>query len=134
RLGRGPEDVPRQWRRERGEATAPAAVIVPPRPLDAPARPLNFSPSIVVAALLTVGVILFFVYLGSQLLRYSRPPDLTVTNPAEAVFQVDESTSSFTLAGPSTAGATITIVTPGQEEPFRTTALSNGQWSYQVDL
>jgi cytoskeletal protein RodZ len=133
-LGLDPEDVLRQWRRERGEATAPAAVIVPPRPLAEPARPLNFSPSIVVAALLTVGVILFFVYLGSQLLRYSRPPDLTVTNPAQAVFQVEESTSSFTLAGTSTAGATITIVTPGQEEPFRTTAQSNGQWSYQVDL
>jgi cytoskeletal protein RodZ len=133
-LGLDPEDVLRQWRRERGEATAPAAVIVPPRPLAEPARPLNFSPSIVVAALLTVGVILFFVYLGSQLLRYSRPPDLTVTNPAQAVFQVDEATSSFTLAGTSTAGATITIVTPGQEEPFRTTAQSNGQWSYQVDL
>jgi len=121
-LGLDPEDVLRQWRRERGEATAPEPEIVPPRPLDAPARPLNFSPSIVVAALLTVGVILFFVYLGSQLLRYSRPPDLTVTNPAQAVVDVEEATTSYRLAGMSTAGATITILTPGQEEPFRTTA------------
>jgi cytoskeleton protein RodZ len=133
-LGLDPEDVLRQWRRERGEATAPEAVIVPPRPLDEPARPLNFSPSIVVAALLTVGVVLFFVYLGAQLLRYSRPPDLTVTNPAQAVLDVDESTTSFRLEGTSTAGATITILTPGQEEPYRTTAESNGDWSIQVDL
>ena len=133
-LGLDPEDVLRQWRRERGEATAPEPEIVPPRPLDAPARPLNFSPSIVVAALLTVGVILFFIYLGSQLLRYSRPPDLSVTNPAQAVVDVDESTTSYRLAGVSTAGATITIVTPGQAEPCRTTAQSNGSWSYQVDL
>src|SRR5262249_34343804 len=84
--------------------------------------------------LLTVGVVLFFVYLGSQLLRYSRPPELTLTNPAEAVLDVDEATTTFRLAGTSTAGATITIVTPGQQEPFRTTAQSNGEWSYQVDL
>jgi cytoskeletal protein RodZ len=133
-LGLDPEDVLRQWRRERGEATAPEPEIVPPRPLAEPARPLNFSPSIVVAALLTVGVVLFFIYLGAQLLRYSRPPDLTVTNPAQAVIDVEEATTSFRLAGTSTAGATITIVTPGQEEPFRTTAQSDGAWSYQVDL
>jgi cytoskeleton protein RodZ len=133
-LGLDPEDVLRQWRRERGEATAPEAVIVPPRPIEEPARPLNFSPSIVVAALLTVGVVLFFVYLGAQLLRYSRPPDLTVTNPAQAVVNVDESTTSFRLEGTSTAGATITILTPGQEEPYRTTAQSTGDWSIQVDL
>ena len=133
-LGLDPEDVLRQWRRERGEATAPEAVIVPPRPIEEPARPLNFSPSIVVAALLTVGVVLFFVYLGAQLLRYSRPPDLSVTNPAQAVVDVDEATTSFRLAGTSTAGATITILTPGQEQPYRTTAQSDGAWTIQVDL
>jgi len=50
------------------------------------------------------------------------------------VIDVEEATTSFRLAGTSTAGATITIVTPGQEEPFRTTAQSDGAWSYQVDL
>src|SRR5689334_12603419 len=39
-LGLDPEDVLRQWRRERGEATAPEAAIIPPRPLDEPTRPL----------------------------------------------------------------------------------------------
>ena len=133
-LGLDAEDVLRQWRRERGEATAPEPLIVPPRPIEEPARPLNFSPSIVVAALLTAGVILFFVYLGSQLLRYSRPPELAVTNPAQAVVNVDEATTSFRLEGTSTAGATITILTPGQQEPYRTTAQSTGDWSIQVDL
>src|SRR5262245_62777849 len=133
-LGLDPDDVLRQWRRERGEATAPEPAIVPPRPLDEPARPLNFSPSIVVAALLTVGVVLFFIYLGAQLLRYSRPPDLAVTNPAQAVVNVEESTTSYRLAGTSTPGATISILTPGQAEPYRTTAQSSGEWSIQVDL
>jgi cytoskeletal protein RodZ len=133
-LGLDPEDVLRQWRRERGDQIGPEPVIVPPRPLAEPSRPLNFSPSVVVAALLTAGVVLFFIYLSAQLLRYSRPPDLAMTNPAQAVLEVDESTTSFRLAGTSSPGATITIRTPGQAEPYRTTALASGEWSLQVDL
>jgi cytoskeletal protein RodZ len=132
-LGLDPEDVLRQWRRERGDQVGPEPIIVPPRPLDEPARPLRFSPSIVVAALLTVGVVLFFVYLSSQLLRYSKPPELTVSNPATAVYAVDEATTSFRLAGTATAGSTITITAAGSE-PIRVTALASGEWSYQVDL
>ncbi len=133
-LGLDPEDVLRQWRRERGEATAPEPIIVPPGPLAEPSRPLNFSPSVVVAALLTAGVVLFFIYLSSQLLRYSRPPDLAVTYPAQAVIDVEESVTSFRLAGTASPGSTVTIRTPGQEQPFRVTALASGEWSLQVDL
>jgi cytoskeletal protein RodZ len=133
-LGLDPEDVLRQWRRERGDQVGPEPVIVPPRPLDEPSRPLNFSRSVVVAALLTAGVVLFFVYLSSQLLRYSRPPDLVVSNPATAVLEVDEATISFRLSGTSTPGATITIRAAGQTQPIRVTALASGEWSYQVDL
>lgn len=133
-LGLDPEDVLRQWRRERGEATAPEAVIVPPRPIAEPSRPLNFSPQVVVAALLTAGVVLFFVYLGAQLLRYSRPPELAVTSPATAVFEVSDATTTFRLAGTTSPGAIVEIVTPGQEQPFRVTPLANGDWFLQVDL
>src|SRR5215210_2058347 len=109
-LNLDPDDVLRQWRRERGEATAPEAVIVPPRPLEEPSKPLNFSPSVVVAALLTAGVILFFVYLGTQLLRYSRPPDLSVSNPATAVLELtDENVTTYRLAGKTTAGSIVTV-------------------------
>ena len=133
-LGLDPEDVLRQWRRERGEATAPEAVIVPPRPLAEPSRPLNFSPQVVVAALLTAGVVLFFIYLGAQLLRYSRPPDLAVTSPATAVFNVPDSTLTYRLAGTTSPGSIIEIATPGQEQPIRVTPLANGDWFLQVDL
>ncbi len=133
-LGLDPEDVLRQWRRERGDQVGPEPVIVPPRPLAEPSRPLNFSPSVVVAALLTAGVVLFFIYLSSQLLRYSRPPEIAVTNPATAVIEVEESTTSFRLAGTSTPGSTVTIRAAGQTQPIRVTALASGEWSYQVDL
>jgi cytoskeletal protein RodZ len=133
-LGLDPEDVLRQWRRERGEGTAPEPAIVLPRPLAEPSRPLHFSPSVVVAGLLTAGVVLFFIYLSAQLLRYSRPPDLAVTNPAQAVLDVDQSMTSYRLAGTASPGATITIRTQGQDQPFRTTALPSGEWSLQVDL
>jgi len=133
-LGLDPEDVLRQWRRERGDQVGPEPVIVPPRPLEAPTRPLRFSPSVVVAALLTAGVVLFFVYLSSQLLRYSRPPELAVTSPATAVFEVDENATSYLLAGTATAGSTVTIRAAGQEQPFRVTALGDGTWSQRVDL
>jgi cytoskeletal protein RodZ len=132
-LGLDPEDVLRQWRRERGEATAPEAAIVPPRPLEEPTRPLNFSPSVVVAALLTAGVVLFFVYLGSQLLRYSKPPELSITNPATAVLQVEEDATTYRLAGVTSAGSVVTVKTPGRPD-LSTTAQSSGEWSVQVDL
>ncbi len=132
-LGLDPEDVLRQWRRERGEQTAPEAVIVPPRPLEEPSRPLHFSPSIVVAAMLTVGVVLFFVYLGSQLLRYSKPPELTVTNPAAAVLTVDESATTYPLAGMTSPGSIVTVTAAGRAE-LTATAQSDGEWSVQVDL
>ncbi|MEA2673373.1 MAG: cytoskeleton protein RodZ [Chloroflexota bacterium] len=132
-LSLDPEDVLRQWRRERGDQVGPEPVIVPPRPLEEPSRPLNFSPSVVVAALLTAGVVLFFVYLSAQLLRYSKPPELAVSNPATAVLTVEDSATTYRLAGTSSAGATITISAPGHE-PYLTTALADGTWSEQVDL
>jgi cytoskeletal protein RodZ len=133
-LALDPEDVLRQWRRERGDQVGPEPQIVPPKALEEPSRPLKFSPSVVVAALLTAGVVLFFIYLSSQLLRYSRPPELSITNPAQAVVEVDESTTSYRLAGTGSPGATVTIKAVGQTQPIRVTVLASGEWTYQVDL
>jgi len=133
-LGLEPDDVLRQWRRERGDQVGPEPLVVPPRPIAEPPRPLTFSPSVVVAALMTLGVAAFGVYLAVQLLRYAKPPELTVTNPAQAVLQVDDGVTTYQLEGTSTAGATIEITTAGQTQPYRTTALADGSWSLQVDL
>src|SRR5512135_3345055 len=133
-LGLDPEDVLRQWRRERGEQATPEPLVVPPRPIAAPPRPLTFSPSVIVAALMTLGVAAFGVYLAVQLLRYAKPPELTVTNPPVAVLDVEEGVTSYQLEGTSTAGATIEVTAPGLTQPYRTTALGDGSWSIQVEL
>jgi cytoskeletal protein RodZ len=133
-LGLDAEDILRQWRRERGDQVGPEPLLAPPRPIAEPPRPLTFSPSILVAALMTLGVAAFGVYLAVQLLRYAKPPELAVTNPAQAVLQVTEGVNTYHLEGKSSAGATVEITTAGQVQPYRTTTLADGTWSIQVDL
>ena len=133
-LGLDPEDVLRHWRRERGDQLPSEPVVVAPRTIVDPPRALTFSPSIVVAALMTFGVVVFGVYLAVQLLRFAKPPTLAVTSPATAVVDVDDSTTSYRLEGTATPGATVTIAIPGSAQPYRITALSDGTWSVQVDL
>jgi len=132
-LGLDPDDVLLQWRRERGDVKEPAPAIVVPRPIAAPRQGLTFSPSIVVAALLTVVVLAFGAYLGVQVLRFAKPPTIAVTQPASAVIDVDESTTKYTLQGVTLAGATVSIATPGRD-PYQVTATSDGEWSTDVDL
>jgi cytoskeletal protein RodZ len=132
-LGLEPEDVLRQWRRERGEVREAEPIAVP-RPISAPRQGLTFSPGVIVAALLTVAVLAFAAYLGVQLLRYARPPTLAVTNPATAVTQVTDSTTGYTLQGTSIAGATITVETPGRDQPYRVSAGADGRWTVEVEL
>jgi cytoskeletal protein RodZ len=133
-LGLDPEDVLQQWRRERGDQATPEPQIVPLRPIAEPARPLTFSPSVFVAALLTFVVVGFGIYVGIQLLRYNKPPELAVTNPADAQISVDDTVTTFLLSGTSTPGATIAIAAPGLDQPYRVTALSDGTWSASVPL
>ena len=72
-LGLDPEDVLRQWKRERGDAAIPVEpVLAVPKPLAAPRQGLTFSPVVVVAALLTVLMGVFAVYIGMQLVRFAK--------------------------------------------------------------
>jgi cytoskeletal protein RodZ len=132
-LGLEPEDVLRQWRRERGEIREAEPIVVP-RPISAPRQGLTFSPAIIGAALLTVGVIAFAVYLGVQLLRFAKPPTLAVTNPPTAVTEVTESTTTYTIQGTTIPGGTISISIAGREQPYRVSAGEDGRWSQQVEL
>jgi cytoskeletal protein RodZ len=131
-LGLDPDDVLLQWRRERGDPKEPQQQISVPRPLVAPRQGLTFSPSLVVFALLSVAVLAFAAYLGVQLLRFAKPPTITVTAPASAVMDVEEDTKSYTFEGTTIPGGAITIKTADLEH--RVNADSAGEWSYQVDL
>src|SRR3954469_16392017 len=97
-LGLDAEEFVRQWKHERGDTRMPAeAVLAVPRPLEAPRRSLTFSPVLVVAALLTVLIGVFAVYIGVQLVRFAKPPTIAVTTPATAVLDVAEDATEYTL-------------------------------------
>jgi cytoskeletal protein RodZ len=134
-LGLDPEDVIRQWKRERGDAQVSAEpVLAVPKPLAAPRQGLTFSPVIVVAALLTVVIAAFAVYMGVQLVRFAKPPTLAVTNPAQAVLEVSEDTATFTFRGTTIPGATVSIKDAAREQPYRVTADDDGRWVEEVEL
>src|SRR5207247_1221280 len=88
-LGLDPDEILVQWRRERGDGAPAQPVISVPRPIAPPRRGLTFSPGVVVAALLTVVVLLVGAYLAVQILRYNKPPTITVTTPAVETITVD---------------------------------------------
>ena len=132
-LGLDPDDVLEQWRRERGDIRDVAPVITVPRPIATPRQGLTFSPSVIVVALLTVVVLAFGAYLGIQVLRFAKPPTISVSDPAVAVIEVDDSTTSYTLRGATLAGGTVTIATPGRD-PYQVSAGPDGSWSADVDL
>jgi cytoskeletal protein RodZ len=134
-LGLDADEVVRQWKRERGDTRMPAeSVLAVPRPLEAPRRSLNLSPVLVVAALLTVLIGVFAVYLGVQLVRFAKPPTIAVTTPATAVLEVAEDATEYTLKGTSVADATVTIQEAGREQPYRVSADASGRWVADVPL
>jgi cytoskeletal protein RodZ len=133
-LGLDPDDVLLQWRRERGEIREPEPVIVVPRPISAPRKGLTFSPAVIVAAIMTVAVAAFAVYLVMQIQRYVEPPTIAVTQPRSAVVDVDEATSSYLLRGTSIPGATISIVSPSWDQPLLVTADASGTWRADIEL
>ena len=110
-LGLDPDEVLLQWRRERGAPQEPQPVIAVPRPIAAPRRGLTFSPSLIVFALLVALVIGFMVWLGFQLLRFSKPPTIAVTNPAVAVLEVDEDADVLPPRGTTIPGGSVTVKT-----------------------
>ncbi len=134
-LGLDPEDVTRQWKRERGDLSIPAEpVLNVPRPIEAPRQGISVSPVLVVAGLLVVLIAAFGVYIGVQLLRYAKAPSIAVTDPAQAVLTVPDGTTSYTLQGTSIAGASVTITDPGLDQPYRVNADDAGKWSADVQL
>ncbi len=133
-LGLDPDEVLGQWRRERGDhAAANEPAIIVPRALEVPRQGITIGRGVLVAGLLTLGVLAFVVYLVVQVDRFLQAPSVTVTDPSVAVSEVDETTSTYTLRGTATPGATVAIDTPGRET-LRVTASAGGVWSADVEL
>jgi cytoskeletal protein RodZ len=131
-LGLDPDEILVQWRRERGDNAPAQQVISVPRPIAPPRRGLTFSPGVVVAALLTVAVLVVGAYLALQILRYAKPPTISVTNPQVATITVEEGTASYTLKGMTIPGGTVTVEAAGGSR--QANADSTGAWSLDVDL
>jgi cytoskeleton protein RodZ len=131
-LSLDPDEVISQWRRERGNVATPKTVLSVPQPIAQPRPGLQFSPGIVVAALLTVLIAGIGVWLGIQVMRFAKPPTLEVTSPREATFQLAEDATTFTLEGTSIPGATISVELAGGSR--QTSADSLGAWSMTVDV
>jgi cytoskeletal protein RodZ len=131
-LGLDPEEVVGQWRRERGDSGQAKTVLTTPRPIAQPRPGLQFSPGIVVAALLTILIVGVGAWLGVQVMRFAKPPTLAVTTPREATVELDTTATSFTFAGTSIPGATITIELAGGSR--QVSADSTGAWNLTVDL
>lgn len=131
-LGLDPEEVVGQWRRERPESGPTKAVLTVPRPIAQPRPGLQFSPGIVVAALLTLMIAGVAVWLGVQVMRFAKPPTLAITQPREATVQLDEEATSFTIEGTSIPGATITVEMAGGTR--QAIADSTGAWTVAVDV
>jgi cytoskeletal protein RodZ len=131
-LGLDAEEVIGQWRRERGHVPQVRTVLQTPQPIAQPRPGLQFSPGIVVAALLTILIVGVGVWLGAQVMRYNKPPTLAVTAPREATLELDQSATSYTLQGTSIPGATITVELAGGSH--QTSADSTGAWFLTVDV
>jgi cytoskeletal protein RodZ len=130
-LGLDPDAVLAQWKNEVGgtRKVERQIVVPPPQPLTTPRGGFTFTPGIVVAALLTVGVVVFAGYIGYQLFRFAQPPTLSVDQPAVS----EVSAESFTLAGTTVPDATVTIQAPGQNI-HRVNADKSGRWQETVPL
>ncbi|HEY3164430.1 MAG TPA: RodZ domain-containing protein [Candidatus Limnocylindrales bacterium] len=133
-LGLDPDEIIGQWRRERGgEVALPAKTILAvPRPIAQPRPGLQFSPGIVVAALLTLLIVAVAAWLGLQVMRFAKPPTLELTSPRQATVELQEGATSFTFEGTSIPGATITVEMAGGTR--QANADSTGAWSVTVDL
>jgi cytoskeletal protein RodZ len=134
-LGLDPDEILVQWRRERGDGAAQSEPSISvPMPLSAPRHGITLSLGMLVAAVVAIGVIVILGYIAFQVVRFSRPPEVAVTDPATAVSTVDESTTAYTLRGTSVPGATVSVTVAGRPQPVLVSASSSGTWSADVEL
>ncbi len=132
-LGLDPMEVLERWREEQDPAqrTAGATTMVPPpQPLTDPRRGLTFTPSLVVAAALSMVVVLFLGYVGMQLFRFSQVPELRLDGPS--LVQIGPDQTSYTLAGVSPVHATVKALDAAGGMVQSVDSDDAGRWSMAV--
>ncbi len=131
-LGLDADEILAQWHRERDETTS-GPIMVGPRPLEAPRRGFVFTPGLVVGAVLALAVVAFAAYLSLQLLRFSEPPKIAVTDPPGGLTEVAETATSYALRGTTIKAGIVTIRAPGRDD-LQVTADMDGVWRATVEL
>jgi len=132
-LGLDPDEILLQWRRERGDGSADPVSVVP-RTVTNPRKGITISPRVFGGLLLALVVVVVVGYVGTQLVRFSKPPTIIVTDPATAVVTVDDSSTAYTLRGTTSPGATVSVTIPGRDQPIQVTADGAGNWTVDVEL
>lgn len=106
-------------------------VQAPPQPITKRrGRAFVITPGAVIAALLTVGVALFIVYLVSELVTFAGTPDLRITDPAGNVSGYDG--EEYLFRGVTEPNAHVTAETASRKT--EADADSNGEFEVTVPL
>lgn len=130
-LGLDPEYLIDLYRLESGTAVERPSMPSPRRPVAArQGRSLVVSSGAVVAAILTLLVVAFVVYLVGEFVTFARTPDLRITDPAADVLAWEG--GEYTIRGVTEANSAIT--TDGLRQNPSTTADANGEFSVTVGL
>ena len=117
------------------ESTQPTTekptVPSPPRPISTRrSRPLVVTPGAIMAALLTVGVAIFIVYLVAEFVTFAGTPDLDITAPAGNVNDWDQ--LEYTIIGVTEPNSRVTV--NNLRENPTVTADANGNFTIVVSL
>jgi cytoskeletal protein RodZ len=131
-LGLDPEYLIDLYRLETSQQVASRPTVgAPPRPIEMRRRrSFVVTPGVVVAAMLTVLVLVVFAYIGGQLLVFAGTPDLQITDPPGPLSAYDGTT--YTLHGRTAANAQVTV--GGLTENPRTTADALGNFEVTIGL
>ena len=130
-LGLDPEYLVDLYRLESGNAVERPTTAIGPRPVtERQARPFVISSSAVVAAILSLLVLAFVVYLVGEFVTFARTPELRITDPAGdlAGFRGAE----YTIRGVTEPNSTIT--TEGLRQNPSAKADAQGAFSVTIQL
>jgi hypothetical protein len=133
-LGLDPEELLARWRDEQdyGRRGEPVTVAPPPQPIAEPRRGFTFTPGILIAAVLSVVVLLFAGYIGIQLVRFSQVPEVAVQG--DRVINLPPDATTVVLRGTAGPRAVISFAGPSGLVVASTSADEAGAWATELGV